>query len=343
MRRPARPSHRVGGSVAAAVLALLTARSAFALGSHYFANENLPLYKPQAGDQFGLALASGDFNGDGADDLATGIPGDDGLFGSERTDIGAVVVRYGRPKKGLDTGLATTVLNQIALGSDPPDVGDRFGGALASCDFNRDGLDDLAVGVPFEDTGPNGDDWADSGEVEVYYGAPGGISMVAGQFLTGENTGIPVFREPSDELGYALACGDLNGDGFADLAIGARNATEDILFFQFSIPAGTVVIVPGSEEGLDLALVTKLSENEVQGLKAESYDDLGSALAIGDWDGDGFADLAVGIPGADNDGTGLNGPTSGKGQVVLLFGGAGGFSSQLVLDESDFGGSREVG
>src|SRR6186997_262880 len=53
------------------------------VGSQYFENENLLFYVPEAGDSFGAALATGDFNGDGADDLATGVPYDNGLAGFE--------------------------------------------------------------------------------------------------------------------------------------------------------------------------------------------------------------------------------------------------------------------
>jgi len=326
-----------------AIAASLWASPAAALGSRLFANEHLTLYEPQQEDEFGLVLASGDFNGDGADDLATSIPFDDGLSGFERADIGAVVVRYGKPKKGLDTGLATTFLNQLGgSGPDPAEEGDRFGQALASCDFDGDGFDDLAVGIPFEDGGDRGD-FADSGAVEIYYGAPGGILPVAGQLLTKDIAGIPGENTPADEFGYTLACGDLDGDGFADLAIAARLVIVTIGFLDSLIPAGAVTIVPGSAAGLDTAAATEVSEKVLPGMSAENYENFGSALAIGDLDGDGFADLAVGVPGEGNDGTAFNGPTSGKGEVVLLFGGTDGFTSHLVLDESDLGGLREAG
>src|SRR5688572_10869944 len=72
------------------------------VGAQRFGNENLlGFYTPQAGDQFAWSLATGDFNGDGADDLASGMPDDDGLADSPIADSGSVIVRYGIPGQGL--------------------------------------------------------------------------------------------------------------------------------------------------------------------------------------------------------------------------------------------------
>jgi FG-GAP repeat len=112
-----------------------------------FGNENLlGFYTPQAEDFFAMSLATGDFNGDGADDLATGVPFDDGLADSPIVDSGSVIVRYGISGAGLATSLAGTVLRQTPA-VNPAEEGDNFGYALASCDFNGDGFDDLAVGI----------------------------------------------------------------------------------------------------------------------------------------------------------------------------------------------------
>ena len=65
------------------------------VGAQWFGNENLLVYVPESSDRFAFALAAGDFNGDGAEDLATGIPYDNGLPAAAATDCGAVIVRYG--------------------------------------------------------------------------------------------------------------------------------------------------------------------------------------------------------------------------------------------------------
>jgi len=91
-------------------------------------------------------------------------------------------VRYGALETGFPPGHVDQILNQLAGGSpDPGEPGDRFGWALAACDFNGDGFDDLAVGVPFEDGGPQDQD--DSGAVEIHYGFGSGLETVAEQFF----------------------------------------------------------------------------------------------------------------------------------------------------------------
>src|SRR6187402_1470639 len=141
-------------------LAATAAESAVGLSpvaAQGFANEDLLFFVPADYDRFGWSTAAGDFNADGAMDLATGVPYDDGLIGSGLTYVGLVVVRWGVPGGRLDTGLADTVLSQFAAGSlGDPETNDRFGASLAVGDFNGDGYDDLAVGVP-NDSVPHAD------------------------------------------------------------------------------------------------------------------------------------------------------------------------------------------
>ena len=90
---------------------------------------------------------------------------------------------------------------------------------LASCDFNHDGFDDLAVGIPEEDFGATGS----AGAVQVHYGRAGSFPGFGSEFFTQNTAGIPGDVEASDSFGEALACGDFDGDGFADLVIGVRS------------------------------------------------------------------------------------------------------------------------
>ena len=99
--------------------------------------------------------------------------------------------------------------------------------------------------------------------------------------------------EAPDVFGWALATGDFNGDGFADLAVGAPGET-----IGAASRAGIVHILYGSANGL-AAQGNQVFHQDRPGVQetAEGGDTFGWALATGDFNGDGFADLAIGAPG----------------------------------------------
>src|SRR4029077_9471581 len=105
----------------------------------------------ESSDQFGFSLASGDFDGDGFDDLAIGVPLED-IGQPVISNVGMVAVIYGSA-----TGLSQR--NQIWTQNTPgiqgeAESGDEFSWSLAANDYGNDGFDDLAVGVPFENVDP---------------------------------------------------------------------------------------------------------------------------------------------------------------------------------------------
>ncbi len=251
---------------------------------------------PELGDRFGAALAAGDFDGDGYADLAVGVPGEGiptGVGPGEvaRASAGMVQVLYGSPG-GLRGG------SRPGWTQDRPGVKgtiharDGFGGTLAAGDFDGDGRDDLAIGTPLEPV----DDRLAAGAVNVLYGSAGGLSEVGDQRWTLDSPGIKGLAGDGFRFGWALAAGDVSRDGRDDLAIGVPGGR-----ISGRLDAGAVSVLYGRSGGL--SATDDLWSQDARGIKgrAERLDNFGSAVAIGDLDGDGIGDLAIGVQFEDVD------------------------------------------
>ena len=166
----------------------------------------------EPGDEFGRALAAGDFNGDGRDDLAVGVI-QEGVGGI--VNAGAVNVIYGSADRLQATNDQLWHQNVTGI-EDTAESNDLFGLALAAGDFNGDGRDDLAVGAFSEDVGSV----VDAGAVNVIYGTADRLQAANDQLWHQDIAGIEDTAEPFDDFGLALAAGDFNGDGRDDLAVG---------------------------------------------------------------------------------------------------------------------------
>jgi len=248
-------------------------------------------------DHFGDIVAVGDFNNDGYDDLAIGVPDED-VDGDD--DAGAVNIIYGS-KDGF-TGSDDQLWHQgSGTIEGAVETDDHFGYSLAVGDFNNDDYDDLAIGAPEEDV--NGEN--DAGAVNIIYGSKDGLTDIDNQIWHQDIDGIRGVSEYDDHFGYSLAVGDFDNDDYDDLAIGVPK--ENI---GGDDDAGAVNIIYGSDSGLTDR--DQLWDRDSDGINgATKYDDhFGHSLAVGDFNNDDYDDLAIGAPkddiGSDDDAGAVN-------------------------------------
>lgn len=236
----------------------------------------------------------GDFNCDGVDDTAVGMPLEtvDGVSGA-----GLVVVEY-----GAGAGLAAAAVEAFDFGASAEELAGRsadrtvyladaeYGASLAVGEFDDDGCDDLAVGAPGFYQG--------LGAVDVLYGTPSGLVSDGPVALT--QTEFRLNAHLGDGFGESLASGDFDGNGSDDLAIGAP--------WDGHGESGRVVVLYATEDGLDAAdsQYWHQGATDEHGTVAgtpETDDHFGATVAADDLDGDGIDDLTIGVPGDGMDNT----------------------------------------
>jgi len=241
----------------------------------------------ESGDNFGFSLIAADFNNDNFDDLAIAAPFDDI---NAQSDAGAVHVIYGSAS-GLSAfntrpdQFWTQDTNGIANSAEQNDL---FGYTLSSGDFNNDGFEDLAIGVRESLSGTN------EGAVHVIYGSASGLHKSltrSDQFWTEDTNGIAETAEDFDWFSRSLSTGDFNNDGFDDLVVG-------IPFENLSgSDQGGAHIIYGSASGLhkNLGRADQFWTQDTPGIAetAEDSDRFGESTTVGDFNNDGFDDLAL--------------------------------------------------
>jgi VCBS repeat-containing protein len=273
-------------------------------------------------DRSGISVASaGDVNGDGFDDLIIGAPVADPVG----TFSGASYVVFGKAGGFASTFDLSSLDGATGFRLDGAASYDGSGGSVASAgDVNGDGFDDLIVGAPGAD--PGGDN---SGASYVVFGKAGGFASTLDLSTLDGKTGFRLDGVASYDLSGSSvsSAGDVNGDGFDDLIVGA----------PFADPAvhnsGASYVVFGKAGGfastLDLSTLDGKTGFRLDGVA--TYDESGDSVAsAGDVNGDGFADLIVGAPSAESAGGAYN-----EGESYVVFGKAGGFASTLDLSSLD--------
>lgn len=237
-------------------------------------------YGNEPNDNFAWATATGDFNCDGVQDMAVGIP-------SQRAGsvpgAGAVAIFYGDTLS--PPFVAGPVLRATPYG--PAQANAMFGYALAAGRFDGDACDDLAIGAPFEDVQA----YTNAGRVYVRYGDASPSTFSRGVRVGPTYSGTD---HVDDWFGKSLAAGNFDGDGYDDLAVGAPGTNYGIT------DGGYVHVRHGSTSGLNLAAgaVYGFGPKPAGSYCVNMF--FGMPLAVGNFDGDSSDDLAIGAWGCDD-------------------------------------------
>ncbi|MAG58527.1 MAG: hypothetical protein CMJ83_19740 [Planctomycetes bacterium] len=256
-----------------------------------------------ASAKLGAAMAVGDFNGDGVDDLAVGAPEDmaNGLLGAGRVYVFVGLERAGGFLGGLHPTpfiIEEPDFSQVFVGENTgPEHHAHFGAALAAGDLDGDGIDELVIGAP-EGEAVSGE--PNPGEAYVYLALETLLTTVppiaTPTLIAPPLTDIirirPDVERAEAHFGFAIAVGDVDGDTIDDVVVSAPFLDVSLIAEQQAGAAytfyGPFIQIPGP---------TRDSQLTIQDDTLGTDERFGAAIALADIDGDGRDELLCGVPG----------------------------------------------
>ncbi|MEX1364118.1 MAG: hypothetical protein AB1Z98_13405 [Nannocystaceae bacterium] len=284
---------------------------------------------PQAGARAGFSVATGDFDCDGDQDLAYGAPSTDTM---QAPAAGAVWIYTN--DNGVLSNTSYFTRDDFDIIGDV-EVDDHFGRALVSTDLDGDQCDDLAIGAPRARDGEGG---ARAGIVYVAWGSAWDGSSKGLKAGKGSNNRIDYVTANHDNarFGFSLAAGDFDGDGVDDLVISAPTDSST------GSEVGQIQVRNYNAGASNWGLPIRELTGSVDGGW------FGWALATGDFDGNGHAALAAGVPGYQDELVGRVEIYKGNSQVLSLDevisdgGVAGRYGYALTVGDLDIDGLDEL-
>ncbi len=273
---------------AAGIVSIIFGRQSFPRVITEF-EADVQIHGESALDHFGESIAAGDFNHDNVTDVIVGVPL---ASPPNRANGGKAYIIYGRTTWPDQIDLSITKADFTIWGASTTQF---IANAVASGDLNLDGRDDLIIG----DFKADANGGVDAGKTFIIFGND---SLQTQIDLAARPADVTISgADQQDHFGFSLSTGDFDGDGGADLAVGARRAND-----AANSDVGKAFVFLGAEvwpREIDLTIESA----DFSLIGAPSFAGSGFALAMGNFDRDGRADVLMGAPFASFEGRNMSG------------------------------------